>query len=186
MKLTSDGRSVVTSSPERDVVVRDTSTWRTLRHWPVRAAAAALSPDDRTLLVGDAGGAVRFLDLAAASSGPAPEATTGRWSGRNSARMARRRSRPARTGMIVWDVARASAGETLGGHAGQVTGLVFSDDGETLYSSSLDGKVMVSDLEGSRRLGRPFAVPANATARASRSATTGASWRSGMTTAPSR
>ena len=33
--------------------------------------------------------------------------------------------------MIVWDVARASAGETLAGHAGQVSGLAFSDDGAT-------------------------------------------------------
>ena len=50
--------------------------------------------------------------------------------------------------MIVWDVERASAGETLEGHAGQVTGLAISRDGATLYTGGLDSKV--ADL-GSRR-----------------------------------
>ena len=50
--------------------------------------------------------------------------------------------------MIVWDVKHAAAGETLAGHAAQITGLAISHDGQTLYTAALDGKVL--DL-GSRR-----------------------------------
>ena len=58
--------------------------------------------------------------------------------------------------VIVWDVEHAEAGETLAGHSGQVTGLAISHDNQTLYSSALDGKVLIWDLAGTRRLGRPF------------------------------
>ena len=67
--------------------------------------------------------------------------------------------------MIVWNVARASAGETLEGHAGQVSGLAFSADGATLYSGGLDSKIVIWDLAGGRRLGRPFAIPDKADPR---------------------
>ena len=58
--------------------------------------------------------------------------------------------------VIVWDVKHAAAGETLEGHAGQITGLAISRDSQTLYTSALDGKVLIWDLAGARRLGRPF------------------------------
>jgi WD40 repeat protein len=59
---------------------------------------------------------------------------------------------------IVWHVRDAAAVETLSGHTGTVTGLALSHDGRTLYSASLDGRVLVWDLGGARRLGRPFAI----------------------------
>jgi WD40 repeat protein len=63
--------------------------------------------------------------------------------------------------MIVWNVERAAAGETLEGHAGQITGLAISRDGRTLHTAALDGNVLIWDLAGTRRLGRPFdTVPA--------------------------
>ena len=58
--------------------------------------------------------------------------------------------------MNVWDVRRAAVVETLAGHGGAVTSLAVAPDGKTLYSSSIDGSVLVWDLAGSRRLGRPF------------------------------
>jgi WD40 repeat protein len=58
--------------------------------------------------------------------------------------------------VIVWDVKHAAAGETLAGHAGQITGLGISHDSRTLYTAALDGKVIIWDLAGTRRLGRPF------------------------------
>ncbi len=58
--------------------------------------------------------------------------------------------------VIVWDVTHAAAGETLEGHAGQITGMAISHDSRTLYTAALDGKVIVWDLAGTRRLGRPF------------------------------
>ena len=58
---------------------------------------------------------------------------------------------------IVWNAAHADEiSETLAGHAGQITGLAFSPDGATLYSSALDGRVFIWDLSGARRLGSPF------------------------------
>ncbi len=60
--------------------------------------------------------------------------------------------------MIVWDVERAAAAETLEGHSGVVTGLAISRDGGTLYSAALDGKVVIWDLAGDRRLGRGFDI----------------------------
>ena len=58
----------------------------------------------------------------------------------------------------MWDVEQAAARETLAGHAGQITGLRFSPDGRTLYSSGSDGKVLIWDLAGDRRLVRPFST----------------------------
>ena len=36
--------------------------------------------------------------------------------------------------------------------------MAISHDGQTLYSAALDGKVIVWDLAGARRLGRPFTI----------------------------
>jgi WD40 repeat protein len=58
--------------------------------------------------------------------------------------------------VIVWNVERAAARETLEGHAGQITGLAISRDGRTLHTAALDGNVLIWDLAGTRRLGRPF------------------------------
>ena len=61
--LTSDGRRVVTSSEGGPTVIRDARSLRPLKRLPVGAETAALSPDDRTMLVGGRDGSVRFLDL---------------------------------------------------------------------------------------------------------------------------
>ena len=53
----------------------------------------------------------------------------------------------------MWNVRRAAAVETLEGHAGQITGLAISRDGRTLYTSSLDGGIVIWDLACDRRLG---------------------------------
>jgi WD40 repeat protein len=64
--------------------------------------------------------------------------------------------------VIVWDVAAAAAGDTLDGHARQITGVEISPDGGTLYSSGFDSRVVVWDLAGERRLGRPFSTGSGA------------------------
>ena len=61
--LTRDGRRVVTSFEGGATVIRDARTLRPLRSLPVGAQTAALSPDDRTVLLGGSDGSVRFLDL---------------------------------------------------------------------------------------------------------------------------
>ena len=129
-----------------------------VRRLPVRAEAAALAPDDRTMLAGRDDGSVRFADLETGTVHTA--------SGRHESPVSRAAFSPdgkvAVTGsddghLIVWDVATRTVSETLAGHAQRITGLAFSPDGATLYSSALDGKVFVWDLSGTARLGRRFA-----------------------------
>ena len=60
--------------------------------------------------------------------------------------------------MLVWDVHRRVVAETLEGHAGQTTSLAISRDGRTLYTGGLDGKVLIWDLTGQRRIDRRFSV----------------------------
>ena len=159
LMLTSDGRRLVTTSSRWATVIRDARTLRPLRRVPVSAETAALSPDDRTMLVGGRDGSVRFLDLVTGSirrasgrhDGAVLEATF-------SADGAFAITAGEDDRVIVWDVKHAAAGETLQGHAGQITGLAISHDSQTLYTAALDGKVIIWDLAGTRRLGRPFTL----------------------------
>ena len=58
--------------------------------------------------------------------------------------------------MILWDVEEGVPIETLEGHAGVTETHAFSPDGRTLYTAGNDGRVIVWDVAGDRRLGRPF------------------------------
>ena len=162
LMLTRDGRRLVTTGFDEDTVIRDASTLRSLRRLPVGAEQAALSPDDRTLLVGGRDGSVRFLDLNTDNVRRA----SGRHAGAVVESAFSEDGRTAITAgedgqLIVWDVKRATAGETLEGHAGQITGLAISRDSSTLYTTGLDGKVLIWDLAGARRLGRSFQAGRN-------------------------
>jgi WD40 repeat protein len=157
LMVTRDGRRVVTSMGDGPIVIRDARTLRPLRRLPISADQAALSPDDRTMLLGGRDGSVRFLDLVTGKvrtasgrhDGAVVEATF-------SADGAVAITAGEDERVIVWDVEHAAAGETLEGHAGQVTGLAISRDNSTLYTAALDGKVIIWDLAGTHRLGRPF------------------------------
>ena len=46
--------------------------------------------------------------------------------------------------------------EVLAGHSGGAFGPVFDPQGVTAFTVGLDGKVLVWDLTGDRRIGRPF------------------------------
>ena len=158
LMLTRDGRRLVTTRFDEHTVISDASTLRSLRRLPVGAEQAALSPDDRTLLVGGRDGSVRFLDLNTGNvcAGP-PDDTTGAVVESAFSEDGRTAVTAGEDGqLIVWDVKRAAAGETLEGHAGQITGLAISRDSSTLYTTGLDGKVLIWDLAGARRLGRSF------------------------------
>ena len=152
MMVTADGRRVVTTGAD-GTTIHDARTLRALRRWPVAAELAVLSPDGRTLLAGGDDGSVRFLDLVTGAVTPG--------SGRHDGRVVRAAFSPdgrqaitagEDSRMIVWDPERATAGETFEGHAGKITGLAFTRDG--LYTSGLDGRIIVWDLDGAGRLGR--------------------------------
>jgi WD40 repeat protein/DNA-binding SARP family transcriptional activator len=157
--ITRDGRRLVTTSSADRTTIFDARTLRPLKLLPGRAERAALSPDDRTMLVGGRDGSVLFLDLATGHIRTA----SGRHDGAVLSAAFSADGRTAITAgednrVIVWNVARAAARETLEGHTAPITGLAISRDGQTLYTGALDGKVIVWDLAGARRLGRPFAI----------------------------
>ncbi|HEY6888827.1 MAG TPA: WD40 repeat domain-containing protein, partial [Solirubrobacter sp.] len=157
LMLTRDGRRAVTTSESGPTVIRDARSLRPLRRLPIGAATAALSPDDRTMLVGGGDGSVGFLDLVTGKLRTA----SGRHDGAVVAATFTADGASAITAgqddrIIVWDVVHVAAGETLAGHAGAIKRLAVSRDRRTLYSAGLDGKVIIWDLAGTHRLGRPF------------------------------
>src|SRR5829696_5910307 len=137
------GAQVVTTSDGGPTVVRDARTLRPLRSIGGGGETAALSPDGRTMVAGARDGTVRFVDTGTGASRPAlgRHAVTAGDDNR----------------MLVWDVRRRAVRETFQS-AAQITGLAISPDGRTLYAGGLDGKVVIWDLAGDRRLGRVFGV----------------------------
>ncbi len=158
-----DGERVVTSFEGGPTVIRDARTLRPLARFAAGGEPAALSPDDRTLLLGGSDGTVRFLDLVTGrvrrASGRHVGAVVRATFGANG-RIAATAGEDKR--VIVWDAVAAVARDTLDGHAGQITGVEISPDGGTLYSSGLDSRVVEWDLAGVRRLGRPFSTGSEA------------------------
>jgi WD40 repeat protein len=119
----------------------------------------AVSPDGRTLLLGDLDGSVQFVDRLTG----ARRSTSSRHEGAvvtaafaENGRVAVTASKDGR--MIVWDVRSVVARDIIDGRSAPIVSLRISPDGTTLYSSHLDGNVIVWDLAGDRRLGRPFAT----------------------------
>ena len=156
--MTRGGEHVLTSSTGGSTTIWDARTLKALRELPVGGEAAALSPDDRTLLLGSHDdGLVRFVDLATG------RVRTG--SGRHDSTVLAAAFSPdghtAMTGgedgrVLLWDVRRATATETLTGHSSAILGAVISGDGRTLYTVATDGKALVWDLAGDRRFGLSF------------------------------
>jgi hypothetical protein len=154
----STGRWIVTNVANGPAEIRDARTLALRQTIAGRADSIALSPDDRTLLVGGHDGSVRFVDL------PSGEARS--FPGHESAVVAAAFSRDGRSAATggrdnriqTWDVRRGTVRETLTGHTAQVVGLAFSRDGRTLYSAGSDGKPLIWDLTGVRRLGRSVAL----------------------------
>jgi WD40 repeat protein/class 3 adenylate cyclase len=119
----------------------------------------AASPDDRLVATGSLEGSFHIYDVA---TGERRELN-----GRQTGGADRVAFSPdgwtlvsAGGDVLVWDVASGQLRETLSGHNGPVKTPAFSPDGTTLYTVSLDGSVIVWDLSGERRLGRPFTAGA--------------------------
>jgi WD40 repeat protein/DNA-binding SARP family transcriptional activator len=157
LMVTRDGRRLVTTSSRDRTTILDARALRPLKRLPGRAERAALSPDDRTMLVGGRDGSVRFLDLDTGKIRTAFGRHTGpvlRAAFSADGRTAITASEDSRA--IVWNVERPAARETFDGHTAPITGLAIRH--ETLYTAALDGKVIMWDLDGAHRLGRPFAI----------------------------
>jgi WD40 repeat protein/class 3 adenylate cyclase/energy-coupling factor transporter ATP-binding protein EcfA2 len=137
----------------------DVGTKRSLGSVPSPAAGApyALSADESRLAVpAEDGSSVVVRDLRTGES----RQLNGRHNGKITGIGFGPGNRLATTGddkqTLVWDLQSGSVEELLAGHNGRVFGPAFSRDGRTLYTVSLDGTMMVWDLAGTRRLGRPF------------------------------
>jgi WD40 repeat protein len=146
-----------------EVLVEAAGTFRPLDHFPhglkqPQVFTAALSEaGGRSLALGSGEGRIEFLDL---STGRRRRASGGQEDGVNSMRFSKDGKTLATGGVDgtvkVWDVASGQLRETFQGHEARVSGLRFSNDGRTLYSAG-SKSVIAWDLEGDRRLGRPFA-----------------------------
>ena len=172
--VTADGRRLIVPAAD-ETTVRDAQSRRVLRRLPARIGeptALALSPDERTLVVGHNDGSLRLLDLRSGAIATAPgiDGTAVKMvaftpDGRTAI------SGDFEGGVTTWDLRKAEAVETLAGHRRELAGFAVSGDGATLYSAGLDRRVFVWDLSGDRRLGRPLPAPARAsppTTRATR------------------
>ena len=160
LQVTRDGRRVVTSLEDGSTVVRDARTLRPLKRLRVGSTAAALSPDGRTLLVGARDGSVRFLDLVTGGARTASgrhdgPVLTAAFSADGRHRRHRRRGQPRdRLGRPAGGAARDARRATPESSAA-------SRSAATAVRStapSLDGKVLIWDLAGDRRLGRRFDI----------------------------
>lgn len=157
-----DGRLVVAGDGR--VVTWDPVTGRTIRSvrspkFGAEFVNGGISPDGRTFAYGLADGSVHFFDL---STGKTTDGI-----GAHSAAVQRIVFSPnSRTAVsvgddglaIVWNPATGQPLERLTGHNGRVLGADISNDGQTLYTASLDGSILQYDLGPSRRFGSPFSV----------------------------
>jgi WD40 repeat protein/class 3 adenylate cyclase len=150
--LTADGRLIV--SGDR-TTIRDARTMALVRTLPVGGSVAmAVSPDGRTMALGDRDGSVRFVNVRTG------EVTLG--TGGHTARVESVGFTPisevVTTGddgqVLVWDVSSHTVIATFAGHGGSV--IAQATDGQTLYTASLDGTIFAWDLSGTRRFGRAF------------------------------
>ncbi len=152
--LTARGRRVVTSSP-RDgaTVVRDATTLRALRRFPVAGAVAAFSAAEGAIAFGSPDGSVRLLDV---RTGKVSEGKDRHEAPVSAIRFSADGRRLVSAGrddrLIVWDTTRAAPTETL--HArdgGLIVDLAVTHDGRTAYSAGRDGTVIGWDLTGQGR-----------------------------------
>jgi WD40 repeat protein/class 3 adenylate cyclase len=159
-----DNGSHVVVVDGRAAFVYDAGGTRLLRRIPLHGMEGgdlrlpvAVSPDERTLAIGQNDGSVTFVSLA---NGHRSIAAGGHTTGVSDLRFTPDGLSLITVGedgrVVVWDVASRSVAETLLGHGGPIHGV--ATDGRTLFTSSLDGTVFVWDLSGTRSFGRQFSA----------------------------
>jgi WD40 repeat protein/tRNA A-37 threonylcarbamoyl transferase component Bud32 len=156
--LTPDGRSIVTASTDGELAWWDLESHKKTRTLESAEGyhALALSPDGLTAAVGIDGGIQRIdvrsgkvrTNSGVLAGAPqwllfSPDGKTVVSTGLDGA-------------VTLWEAETATPRGTLRGHSAPVRQPVFSPDGATLYTASDDGTAIAWDIDGNRRLGRPF------------------------------
>ena len=165
MRLIDAGFRLLTVSADniRLFDARSLRLLRTVNITPALTAptAAAISPDGATAVMGSRTGSVSFIDTSTGTSRPGAQG--------QGAAVARVLYAPngsdavsigSNDNAIVWNPGTARPAELLTGPAGQVDGAAISPDGDTLYTSSLDGLLLEWDLAGDQQFGRRAALGA--------------------------
>jgi WD40 repeat protein/DNA-binding SARP family transcriptional activator len=172
MAFSPDGRSLVTTRPGRGPTVMWSADLRPVRRFPLGGNEIAMSPNGRVAAIventgegtNDTETRVAFLNIRTGLSHVTSVGHGGQAStqfettgvsftpGGRSVVTAGNDSR-----LVIWDVATASIRESLGG-TGDVPlrGPVISPDGAHAFTTDRNRSVVVWDLTGSNRLGRPF------------------------------
>jgi WD40 repeat protein len=177
VQVSSHGGNVLLATPDgaRLVVVNGVETlvlaarsFRLLHRFPhplaqPRFYVADLSPGDgRTLALWPVDGPIEFLDLATGRRRRVSEPQQGDPGSIRFSPDGKTLATGGSTGgndktVRIWDVASRQLRDIFQGHEARVVALRFSPDSRTLYSAG-SKTIIAWDLEGSRRLGRPYSL----------------------------
>ena len=159
LSITADGERLFLTSP------RENRSWEidpgelTIRRtYEVGDFSGAVSPGGQVFALGSRSGQVRLLDLRSGEVRSFRGRHDGGVQTMSFTPDARRLVTAGNAQVIVWDVTRGAIAERLGGHSGSIFGLDVSSDGRTLVTAAWDGRAIVWDLAGDRRLDRRFSV----------------------------
>ena len=134
-------RLVTSSAQDHATVIRDAATLRPVRRFGVAGTVAAIDRGAGTIAFGSRSGSVRLLDIRSGRVRTAAGGHDGAVTAIGFSADGRRLVTAGRDErMIVWDVARARATESLDARGrGPATGVMIGRDARTAYSAGATG-----------------------------------------------
>jgi WD40 repeat protein len=162
LKFSPDGTRLASLSFPDEVTVWEVDQWavvRRIRGVRVWAYSGTLdfSPDSKALAIGDADHHLQVIDLASGNTSfNIPEAhsegiTAVAWSPNGS--VIASGSGYSDSSIRLWDAASGKVIGAMEGHTSWICQLIFSTDGQRLYSASADQTIRIWDVGQRRRLG---------------------------------
>jgi WD40 repeat protein/tRNA A-37 threonylcarbamoyl transferase component Bud32 len=139
-----DGKTLVTASEDRTIVLWDTATWRQRQRMEdtQQVWCLALHRDGKTLASGHNDGSVRLWDLTTGKTRKTLEGLSGGFHGVAFAPDGKTLATAGQDKTVkLWQVATGEVLLTLKGHEQRVNAVAFSPDGRILASGSHDGAV---------------------------------------------
>ena len=166
MEKTPDGRGVVTSSDrspaqtaEEVTILWDLDTRSPARTFPV-GGDMTLSPDGRTVALGNDDGSIRLLDPRTGHVRVLGDQGVATIPALAFSPDGQELAAPDDVGSVtLWNVASGTVEQTLPGSPGLATALAYAQNGETLFASGVASSVVAWDTTGERSLGRLLSIP---------------------------